>query len=107
MWYDRQVVTATVCMADNRVPSFLIGLGVGVAIGLLAAPKSGVETMDDLRKTAEEGKDFVLRSSRELRDVAEQALEKGQDVVDAQRASLESAYRAGMDAYRQASGEHL
>lgn len=93
-------------MADNRLPSFLIGLGFGATIGLLAAPKSGDQTRDDLRRAAGEGMDFVIRNSGQLRNVAEEAVDRGRGLVEAQRTTVESALRAGMDAYRRAAGEN-
>lgn len=98
-------VAAKCCMADNRLPCFVIGLGLGAALGLLVAPHGGTQTRNRLKESAEDGKDFVLRNSEELRKVAEAAIDRGKEAVEAQRATLESAYRAGMEAYRNASGE--
>lgn len=92
-------------MADNRLPSFVIGFGLGSALGLLLAPEQGARTRDRLKRTAEDGKDFLVRNSGELRLVAEAAIGKGKEAVESQRTTLESAYRAGMEAYRSASGE--
>ncbi len=93
-------------MADNRLPCFVIGLGVGAALGLLAAPSRGSKTRGDLRRAAERGREFVTRGSADLRKCAEVAVERGRETVQEQRANLDSAYRAGMDAYRRAAGEH-
>ena len=46
-------------MADNRIPSFLIGLGLGATFGLLVAPSRGDKTREDLRKAAKDGQDLV------------------------------------------------
>lgn len=93
-------------MADNRLPSFLIGFGLGAALGLLVAPDRGSQTRAGLRRTAEDGRDFAERSSQDLRKVAEVAIDKGKEAVEVQRANLESAYKAGVEAYRNAVGEH-
>lgn len=87
-------------MAGNRIPSFLIGLGVGAAFGLLVAPNRGDRTRDELYRTASDGCELVKRGSREVRKTAETAVGWGKDMLESQRASLESAYLAGMDAYR-------
>lgn len=73
-------------MTDNRLPCFVIGLGLGAVVGLLAAPKRGDETRDALLETA----DTVA--------------EKGREMVAAQRHHIESAVDAGLSAYRQAVG---
>lgn len=93
-------------MADNRLPFFLAGLGVGAAAGLLLAPARGDLTRERLTRGAHEGKAFVSQSSDELYKVAEVAVGKGREAVQEQRANLESAFRAGMEAYRDASGAH-
>ena len=93
-------------MADNRLPSFLIGFGLGAAVGLLVAPERGAQTRAGLRRTAEDGRDCAVRSSQDLRKVAEVAIDKGKEAVEVQRANLESAYKAGVEAYRNAVGEH-
>ena len=92
-------------MADNRVPYFVIGLGLGAAAGLLVAPNRGAQTRAELRKAADEGRDFVTKRSSELRKMAEVAVDKGKEAAEEQRANLESAFQAGMDAYRSAAGE--
>ncbi len=93
-------------MSGNRFPCFLIGLGLGSAFGLLVAPKRGDETRADLRRGAQEGRDFVVRNSDELRKAANEALDLGKEAAEAQRSHLESALVAGMEAYRKAAGGH-
>ena len=55
---------------DNKFSYFFLGLGLGVAAGLLFAPKSGPETRDLLRSKADEGKEYLKRRSAEVRDQA-------------------------------------
>lgn len=93
-------------MARNQLPCFLIGVGIGAACGLLVAPKRGDETRSDLRRGAEEGRDFLVRSSDELRKVASEAIDRGKEAVEDQRLHLESALKAGMEAYRKSAGSH-
>ena len=45
-------------MDKNGLSSFLLGLGVGVAIGMLFAPKSGQETRELIKNKAGEGGEF-------------------------------------------------
>lgn len=46
-------------MNSNRSLSFLIGVAVGTAVGILIAPKSGSETRAFLKRKSEEGTDYA------------------------------------------------
>ena len=87
---------------DNKFSYFFLGLGLGVAVGLLFAPKSGAETRDLLLSKADEGKEYLKRRTSELRDSAEEVIEKGKSAVSRQRDNLSSAVEAGKQAYREA-----
>ena len=68
---------------DNRVSYFFLGLGLGVAVGVLFAPKSGEETRDFLRSKAEEGTDYVKRRADDLRESAADAIDRGVELAAA------------------------
>lgn len=87
---------------DNKFSYFFLGLGLGVAVGLLFAPKAGAETRDLLLTKADEGKEYLKRRSNELRDTAVDALEKGKTAVTRQKDHLSAAVEAGKQAYRDA-----
>lgn len=87
---------------DNKVFCFALGLGLGVAVGVLFAPKSGAETRDLLRSKAEEGADYVKRRSEDLRDTATDALDKGKQTIQRHKDNLSAAVEAGKQAYREA-----
>jgi gas vesicle protein len=87
---------------DSKFSYFFLGLGLGVAVGLLFAPKSGSETRDLLLTKADEGKEYLKRRSSELRDSAEDAIERGKTAVTRQRDHLSAAVEAGKQAYREA-----
>ena len=87
---------------DSKFSYFFLGLGLGVAVGLLFAPKSGTETRDLLLSKADEGKEYLRRRSSELRDNAADALEKGKSAINRQRDQLSAAVEAGKQAYREA-----
>ncbi len=87
---------------DNKFSYFFLGLGLGVAVGLLFAPKSGAETRDLLRSKADEGKDYLKRRTGELRETANQTIEKGRSSLARQRDNLAAAVEAGKQAYREA-----
>jgi gas vesicle protein len=80
--------------------AFIAGLGVGALIGILFAPKSGVETRDYISRKADEGVDYVQGKSREMRDRAEDLVEQGKRAVSRQAESVSQAVDAGREAYR-------
>jgi gas vesicle protein len=87
---------------DSKLSYFFLGLGLGVAAGILFAPKSGAETRDFLRSKAEEGTDYVKRRGEELRDTATDALDRGKQTIQRKKESLSAAVEAGKQAYREA-----
>src|ERR1700687_3308490 len=89
----------------NSFVWFLAGLGLGAVVGVLYAPRSGVETRDALRARAEEGRDFVRSRAREAREQAAEWADRGRDVVNQQKEQFRSAYEAGRQAYREATTE--
>jgi gas vesicle protein len=94
-------------MADNvgsKVSYFLVGLGVGALVGVLFAPKSGEDTREYLSNKADEGKDYAQRKARELRERADELIERSKGVASRKKDSLAAAVDAGRDAYlREAS----
>jgi gas vesicle protein len=87
---------------DSRLSYFFLGLGLGVAAGVLFAPKSGAETRDLIRTKAEEGTEYVKRRGTELKETAAEALERGKSTVLKQKENLTAAVEAGKQAYREA-----
>lgn len=88
---------------DNKLSYFFLGLGVGVAVGVLFAPKSGEETRTLLRNKAEEGADYVKRRGTDLRDQASEAIDRGKQTILKQKDNLSAAVEAGKQAYREAT----
>jgi gas vesicle protein len=84
---------------------FLAGLGIGAAVGILYAPKSGDELRHHLREVAEDGRDTVKERARQAREQAGSWAEKGRDYLNQQKDQIRSAYEAGRQAYRDATGE--
>jgi gas vesicle protein len=90
-------------MSDNgasKVSYFLVGLGVGALLGILFAPKSGKETREFLAQKAEEGRDYATRKAQELRERADDMVERGKEVVSRQKDQFASAIEAGREAYQ-------
>lgn len=86
-------------MASNRFPYFLAGLGIGVAAGLLCAPRRGADTRADIARAMEDGRGYVSDTSDGLRAAATDAVQRGKEVVQSQRDLLQSALDAGVKAY--------
>ena len=82
-------------MDKNGLSSFLLGLGVGVAIGMLFAPKSGEETRELIKNKAGEGSEYLKQRSSELKDTASGWVDKGRDAVGKQKENLNEAMEAG------------
>jgi gas vesicle protein len=87
---------------DNRFSYFFLGLGLGAAVALLFAPKSGPETRDFLLTKADEGKDYLKRRSEEAIGSANELIDKGKDAIARQKDQLQAAVEAGKQAYREA-----
>ena len=86
---------------DKKLSYFFLGLGIGVAVGILFAPKSGEETREIIRSKAGEGKDYLRRRGEEMRDRAEDLVERGKSAVQRQKEQLNAAVDAGRQAYRE------
>ncbi len=95
---------------------FLLGLGIGVAAGILWAPRAGEETRqlladkagesaDYLKTRAQEGTDYVRQRTEDVRQSASDLYEKGRSTVSRQKDTLGAAVEAGKQAYRDAVGD--
>lgn len=87
---------------DKKLSYFFLGLGIGVAVGILFAPNAGEETRQKLRSKADEGKDYLKRRSGEFRESAEEIVERGKGAVSRQKENISAAVDAGRQAYREA-----
>ncbi len=95
-------------MSENNSNSFLwflAGLGVGAAIGVLYAPKSGAETRQAIREKFDEGREYVTNKAGELRESAGDWVQRGKDVLDQQKSQFRSATQAFKDAYKETTAQ--
>jgi len=89
-------------MDKNGLSSFLLGLGVGVAIGMLFAPKSGEETRQLIKEKAGEGGEYLKQRGSEIKETASGWVDKGREAMNRQKENLNEAMEAGKQAYRDA-----
>jgi gas vesicle protein len=105
-------------MADQNsgISYFIVGVGVGVAVGMLLAPRSGEETRqllkdkagegaDLLRTKADESKEFLRRRGTELRESASDLIDRSKDAITKQKEQLAMAVEAGKQAYHDSVGD--
>ncbi|HKW74223.1 MAG TPA: YtxH domain-containing protein [Terriglobales bacterium] len=89
--------------SSNGFMWFLAGLGFGALMGVLYAPRSGRETRESLKSTAQEGRDYLKNRSREARESVGDWVDRGKEVVSRGKEQFGSAMDAGRRAYREAA----
>ena len=67
---------------SNGILWFLVGAAVGASVALLYAPQSGKRTREYIGKKAEEGKEYVTETGRDVYDRGRELYEKGREVAD-------------------------
>ena len=88
---------------SNSLLWFLAGLGFGALMGVLYAPRSGRETRDAIKNTAQEGGEYMKTRGREAKETVSQWVDRGKDVVGQQKEKISAAIDATRQAYREAS----
>jgi gas vesicle protein len=96
-------------MSDNESSNsfmwFLAGLGFGALLGVLYAPRSGRETREAIRNTAQESKEYIRKRGGEAREAVGDWVDRGKEVINRQKDQFSSAFEAGRQAYREATSE--
>ena len=97
-------------MSRNRWPeaisAFVIGVGVGAALGVLFAPQSGEDTRDYLMGTAQDGLDQAVGTARDgvdqIRRSGRKWARRAQQTADDVRSHVQDAAEQAEKAYRTA-----
>jgi len=84
----------------TKVVYFLVGLGFGALLGVLFAPQAGEDTRRMISDRAEDGREYMLRKSRQVREQAADYIDRSKETVAKQREHIASAIEAGKQAYR-------
>jgi gas vesicle protein len=79
----------------ESIAAFAVGLGVGTALGVLFAPRSGSDTRDYLMETAHEQVDGAIAAGHKL-------TQRAQEGVDQIKTQVRQAADVGERAYREA-----
>jgi gas vesicle protein len=80
---------------------FSAGLGLGAAVGILLAPKSGADTRYQIRAKAGDSVDYARRRAEDLRDGLRGTFEEARDVIRDTPDRVAAAADAGRRAYRE------
>jgi len=89
-------------MAQNVIPKgnyFLMGVGIGSLIGVLFAPKSGEKTREYIAQKTREGNELARKKGQELRERAEEAVERSRNVVAQTGGRIATAIDVGIETY--------
>jgi len=86
---------------SNRISYFLLGMGIGTAVGMLFAPKAGAETRNYLETKVRDTGDALKCEGQYLGDRAMETIERGEQSVRGQVKKLSDAVDAGKQAFRE------
>ena len=86
-----------------KITWFIAGLGVGAAVAMLFAPRSGEETREVLCEKVEDGRRYAKDRLRELRNVANDAVDRGRAVINDQKDAVKAAVQVAKNTYHRES----
>ena len=90
-------------MAENmmhRVTYLVVGLGIGSALGVLFAPKSGQQTREYVVKKTKEEIELARKKASELRNHAEEVVELAKDRILETKGHIAAAIDEGRKTYQ-------
>jgi gas vesicle protein len=78
----------------------LMGLSIGSLTSILFAPKSGKETRKYLAQKVKEASEYAQNKARKQRELAEELINRGKEVVTRRRQQIAAAVEVGREAYQ-------
>jgi len=87
-------------MSAKNIGMLAIGLGVGAAVGMLYAPRSGRVTRRFVRSKANSAVGYAKDRGETLKNTAKEQFERGKQRVVDTKSHIASAFEAGRQAYR-------
>jgi len=89
-------------MDENIIPKvsyFLVGLSIGSVVAILFAPKSGRETREYIANKTKDANEYARKKAQELRDRAEETIERGKKMIAETKGQFTTAIDAGRETY--------
>ncbi len=81
----------------NETKCFFYGLGLGVAAGVLFAPRSGVKTRELIADSAREGQDYITREGTHVRDSVSEKIDRTKRAAKATAEGIGVAFEVGKE----------
>jgi gas vesicle protein len=67
---------------DSKLGWFIAGVAVGAAVAILYAPKSGKDTRKYIGKSANQSRDAMEASGKELMDKGKELYDRGKQIAE-------------------------
>jgi gas vesicle protein len=87
--------------AGEKALYLVLGAMIGATAALLFAPRSGEETRKMIMTKAREGADRISTQTKLVAEKTSEYIDRGKEVIQQQRDSLNAAFEAGKQAYRE------
>lgn len=94
--------------AEPRIPSLLVGIGVGAIGGLIAALLARKETREKVLERGTKSLDYLKEQGQRLRESGKEAVEKGRSFIGCQcHESVESTAEGERQSYEEERREGI
>jgi gas vesicle protein len=90
------------CSIVEKAGYLVVGAAIGAVVALLLAPRTGEQTRKLIARKAEDGKDYLASKGKEIKEQAEDLVEKGKGLVTKQKERLAEVLEAGKETAKSA-----